>query len=66
MDESEVLYNEEVIRKNPRTLFARILQSFDQSFGLFRMSCLTKVARGIIISKKVPKNIFTLKKARSQ
>lgn len=26
------------------------------------MSCLTKVARGIIISKKVPKHILTLKK----
>lgn len=52
INQADVYYNDEIIRKMPKTLFTRILQAFDQGFSLFRSNCLTKVGRGIILHKK--------------
>ena len=37
----------------PKSLFARILEAFDQGFGLYRTNCLNKVSQGMIIFKKL-------------
>lgn len=53
VEDEDLMINEEIMKKHHNKLFGRILQAYDQNFGLFRNSCLTKVSRGIIISKKL-------------
>lgn len=52
-NQSEMFYNDQIIQKMPKSLFARILEAFDQGFNLYRSSCLTKVSQGMIIFKKL-------------
>ena len=51
--QKEVFQNDQIIQKMPKSLFARILEAFDQGFGLYRTNCLNKVSQGMIIFKKL-------------